>query len=140
MFKHTMLLKYFSPSYRPNLQHLLTKYVTLFTTDHIFWPNTLNFSQIYVYLIFWLLLKLMFSDSLVWANSADQYQTAPRGSLIMVCTIRNTVCIFCMHYFMVKTSLFEFKGDYCKVFWASESLGLLQYFVRKNITYPILCT
>ena len=43
-----------------------------------------------------------FSDSLVWANSADPDQTALRSSLIRVLTICNTVCIFWMHYSMVK--------------------------------------
>ena len=39
-----------------------------------------------------------FSDRQVWANSADPDQTAPKGSLIRVYTVCNSLCIFWMHY------------------------------------------
>ena len=53
---------------------------------------------------------LSFRAVKIWANSADPDQTAPRprsdcsqrSSLIWVCTVCCSVCIFWMHYSMVK--------------------------------------
>ena len=63
-----------------------------------------------------------FSDRLVLANSADPDQTAPS-----VLTICNTVCIFWMHYSMVKPLFFPNLGWLEQSFLVSENLGTLQY-------------
>ena len=50
---------------------------------------------------------ILFSDRQVWPNSADPDQTA---SLIRVYTVCYFVCIFWMHYSMVKPSCSNFSG------------------------------
>ena len=45
-------------------------------------------------------------DRLVWANSADPDQAAPRGAVFTIC---NTVCTFWMHYSMVKPLCLNFR-------------------------------
>ena len=56
----------------------------------------------------------MFLDWQVWANSVEPDHTAPEGSIKYVYKECPSVCIFWMHYSMVKTTLFKFKHYYKK--------------------------
>ena len=63
-----------------------------------------------------------FSDTQALANSADPDQTAPlRSSMIRVYTVCHSIGTLCtIFFFCRKTSLFEFKRDYSKIFWRLE--------------------
>ena len=65
-----------------------------------------------------------FSDRLVWANSVDPDETAPR--LIRVYTVCNSLCIVQIHYSKEKPSCLTFRVITAH-FRVSEILGFLRY-------------
>ena len=58
-----------------------------------------------------------FSDTQALANSADQDQTAPSDQGLHCLSFH---LHFVHNFFCRKTSLFELKGDYSKVFWRAK--------------------
>ena len=73
---------------------------------------------------------ILFSDRQVWANSADQVQTAPR--LIRVYTVSNTGCIFWVHYYSVKPSCSNFRVI-TAIFW---DVRIFRIF---TVMYVLIC-
>ena len=65
-----------------------------------------------------------FSNGQVWANSVDPDQIAPEEQSDQGLHCLPFVCIFWVHYSVIKPNCSTFKTA---IFWVSQLLGFLRY-------------